>query len=470
MQSCKFKLVFSNWANTSRGLVPLANGLHPKIVDWMNQVISENLDVVPDENYGRIYEVESTYQTPDSGVVFHHINLFYFFKKHYGIENVVSEDAVNEDDSCVYFLPYELERSNIDYFYNSFNFILNGEPITYRFKETLSPRMLELLKKGKVRILLASLTEFSHGKDTLVRLENYFKSIGIDPKYVNYLMGNTIMNYLGDVVQGFSHTSLQQQAEIGRRYPIERSSLGYECDYPRISELDTSKVRSKKFLCWNRTMNRPHRLGLAYLALKYNLLNDGLFSFLHSIHRDSFEQLSILADEPKENIKEYIDKISSMIPYEIDTQDLTPEGKEGFQTNENNKKEYYADTYLHITSETLFDLMSTPFMSEKTFRPLLNLQPFIYVGNYRGLEELRRLGFKTFDGYIDESYDQEQSPKKRFALIEKEIARFASMSMQELHEWYYSLTDILIHNQQHFLTFDKFNPLEDFFARYQNGI
>jgi hypothetical protein len=330
--------------------------------------------------------------------------------------------------------------------------------------------MLSLIRKGKVRILLASLTEFSHGRDTLVRLESRFLKLGVNPKYVNYLMGNTITNYLGGVVQATSHASLQQQAEIGRRYPIERSSLGYECDYPRIADLDPNKIRTKKYLCWNRTMNRPHRLGLAYLALKHNLLNDGLFSFLHGIHRDAVDQLAMLIDDTKENVQLCIDKIASMVPYELDTQDLTPEGKEGFQTNENNKKEFYTDTYLHITSETLFDAVSTPFMSEKTFRPILNLQPFIYVGNYKGLEELRRLGFKTFDGYIDESYDLEPDPKKRFALIEKEIARFSSMSMQELHNWYYSLTYILIYNQQHFLTFDKFNPLEDFFARYQNGI
>ena len=128
------------------------------------------------------------------------------------------------------------------------------------------------------------------------------------------------------------------------------------------------------------------------------------------------------------------------------------------------------DTYLHITSETQLDSYSTPFMSEKTFRPILNLQPFIYMGNYKGLEELRRLGFKTFDGYIDESYDLEPDPKTRFAMIEKEILKFSKMSMQELHDWYYSLTDILIYNQQKFLSMTDFNPIEDFVNRYKDGI
>jgi hypothetical protein len=159
-----------------------------------------------------------------------------------------------------------------------------------------------------------------------------------------------------------------------------------------------------------------------------------------------------------------------MIPYEIDTQDLTPDGKQGFQTNENNKKEIYADSYLHITSETCFDSHGSPFMSEKTFRPILNLQPFIYVGNYKALEELRKLGFKTFDGFIDESYDLEPDPKKRFDMITNEILRFAKMPMEELHSWYYSLKDILIYNQQHFLTFNTLNPLHTLFEGTDHGI
>jgi hypothetical protein len=470
MQDIKCKLVFSNWVKTTTGPAPLANGLHPLIVDWMKRTVDKNPDVVPDPNYGRIYELEGNYQTPGSGVVYHHINLFYYFKLHYGIENVVSEEDIDETDNCIYFLPYELERSNIDCFYNTFDFEIENQKVTYKFSDTLSERLLSFIKRGKVRILLASLTEFSHGKDTLVKLENYFSNLGIPPKYVNYLMGNEVTNYLGEIVQGTSHASLQQQAEIGTRYPIEQSSLGYYCDFPKLEDLDKHKIRPKKFLCWNRAMNRPHRLGLAYLAIKHNLLKDGLFSFLHGVHIHANEQLASLVNEEPESLMSYVNKIKSIVPYELDTQTLNPEGKEGFQSNENNKKEFYTDTYLHLTSETLFDADGSPFMSEKTFRPILNLQPFIYVGNYRGLEELRRLGFKTFDGYIDESYDLVKDPKERFALIEKEILKFTAMNMEELHNWYYSLTDILLHNQRHFLTFKEFNPLEDFFARYQNGI
>ena len=466
MQSNKFKIVYSNWVKET---TPLANGLHPAVVQWIKQKLENDPSLTFNNIYLRCNEIEEHFQKPNSGYIFHHISFYHYFKKHYGEENIVSDTNIVEDDDNTYLLPYELEMSNIEWIYGNLPFKIGERTYEYKFIETLSPSLLQLVKKGKVKILLASLTEFSYGKDTLTKLERFFRSFDIDPVNVIYLVGNTVLNYTGSIIQGSSHATLHQQAEIATRYPIAASSLGYFCDYPKIEDLDKTKYRSKKFLSWNRTMNRPHRIGLAYLALKYDLLKDGMFSFLHGMQNYANSQLEYLIDEDSSVINQYVNKIRSMIPYEIDTHHLPTEKKEGFQSNENNKKEIYVDAYLHITSETLFDSVGTPFLSEKTFRPILNLQPFIYLGNYKGLEEIRRLGFKTFHGYIDESYDLEQDPKKRFALIEKEIKRFSEMSKEELHDWYYSLVDILIYNQKHFLTFNSYNPLHDFLTRLSNG-
>jgi hypothetical protein len=119
---------------------------------------------------------------------------------------------------------------------------------------------------------------------------------------------------------------------------------------------------------------------------------------------------------------------------------------------------------LHITSETDFDNSSTPFLSEKTWRPILNLQPFIYVGNYKSLEKLRSLGFKTFSPFIDEDYDLIKDQRWRFIAIEKEIKKFATMPIEEIHQWYYSITDILIHNQNVLKSYTNHNPIKEIFT------
>jgi hypothetical protein len=51
-------------------------------------------------------------------------------------------------------------------------------------------------------------------------------------------------------------------------------------------------------------------------------------------------------------------------------------------------------------------------------------------------------------------------PKKRFSMVEKEIKKFVDMPIEKIHEWYYSIKDDLIFNQNHLRTFNKFNPVK----------
>lgn len=459
----KYKLVYSTWVQSNDRLVPVANGMHNAVKFW---ILSKNRQIQVSGQYDRISEMESWVQIPYPGTIFKHSNLYYYFKKCYPSENIISEDDIQDDD-CVYIYPIELEGTNVNHVYTKFNFKLKNIPLTNNFNHTLSIKMRNYLKTGKVKIVFSELTEPSCCEMTLKRIEDYLKELGIPGSSIGFLFGNVRKDFreknLGIAHQGTAHATLQQQSDIASRYPILMSSLGYYCDYVRETDLDTRLYRTKKFLSWNRTMERAHRMGICHLALKYNLLPDGVFSFLNNNPRhNQISQVKTLINGTDEEIANIIKSIESILPYEVDTQHLTPDGRTRFQTNENNKKEIYADTYLHITSETQFDSMSSPFLSEKTFRPILNLQPFIYVGNYQGLLEIRRLGFKTFHPFIDESYDLEKEPKKRFELIEKEIKRFGDMSIEELHNWYYSLVDILIYNQRHFLTCINYNPLEDF--------
>jgi hypothetical protein len=68
---------------------------------------------------------------------------------------------------------------------------------------------------------------------------------------------------------------------------------------------------------------------------------------------------------------------------------------------------------------------------------------------------LRKLGFKTFSGFIDESYDDEPDTSKRIAMITKEINRLSAMPIGELHNLYWTMEDILVHNYNHFLDYYK---------------
>jgi hypothetical protein len=81
--------------------------------------------------------------------------------------------------------------------------------------------------------------------------------------------------------------------------------------------------------------------------------------------------------------------------------------------------------HIEVVLET--NIYECGWFTEKTAKCLAAGKPFILLGVQGQLAELQRLGFKTFAPWIDESYDQETNPEKRFDMICNEIQRLAKM-------------------------------------------
>lgn len=88
---------------------------------------------------------------------------------------------------------------------------------------------------------------------------------------------------------------------------------------------------------------------------------------------------------------------------------------------------------------------------KNTLRAIANFHPFIVAGNPGTLSLLREMGFKTFTGFIDESYDEIENPEERGMMVISEVKRLCSLSENEIHEWYLSLLPILTYNAEHLL-------------------
>jgi hypothetical protein len=89
----------------------------------------------------------------------------------------------------------------------------------------------------------------------------------------------------------------------------------------------------------------------------------------------------------------------------------------------------------------------TGFITEKTFKPIANLQPFIIVSTPFVLRALRYSGYKTFGDYIDESYDTIQDPDDRLRAVAQVAIKLANMSHEQHVVLMYQIKPILIHNQ-----------------------
>ena len=74
-------------------------------------------------------------------------------------------------------------------------------------------------------------------------------------------------------------------------------------------------------------------------------------------------------------------------------------------------------------------------------------RPFIIFGACRQLEAFRSLGFKTFDGVIDESYDLIEDKGERWL---KALDSMMLLAEEDPKEVYSQLENVLNHNKNHF--------------------
>lgn len=96
-----------------------------------------------------------------------------------------------------------------------------------------------------------------------------------------------------------------------------------------------------------------------------------------------------------------------------------------------------------------FNEFKTIFITEKTWRSIFYKRPFILMGNYRTLEYLKSLGFRTFDCMWNEDYDNIHSPpdrEKACLNLLKEVCD--TYTTESMHEKLYSkeVQEILRHN------------------------
>lgn len=107
--------------------------------------------------------------------------------------------------------------------------------------------------------------------------------------------------------------------------------------------------------------------------------------------------------------------------------------------------ELYDKTFCAVVNESIFaQPLST--ISEKPLNAIQNYKPFVLIGPPNSLGMLKQMGFKTFEDYWDESYDQEINHEKRLIKILKILDTIGNMSIDECRSMYVEMLPILEHN------------------------
>jgi hypothetical protein len=214
----------------------------------------------------------------------------------------------------------------------------------------------------------------------------------------------------------------------------------------------------KKFLNFNRRW-RLHRPTFVMMLKQAGLLDQGfislaksdcgsrwdeqLWSTIVSMHQD-FPHIVSMAYDMK-------DELMDMPDLYLDEQDLVTNRADIEMTTAHNK--LYEQSYFSLVSETNFYTVHTGyeasrFLSEKAWKPILFKHPFLMISTPGILSALRQIGYKTFEGVIDETYDTIQDDGHRLEAIVRETQRLCAFNDKEREDFIRGCTPILEHNFQ----------------------
>lgn len=218
-----------------------------------------------------------------------------------------------------------------------------------------------------------------------------------------------------------------------------------------VKQVNTQE-RSKKFTCLNR-MDKPFRKLFAASLWYHGLTNDAYFSYTGMRYQK--EYLETVKDPVYKWDKWWnetgllFNNFDMHVPFTCDA--LTDAEHNNHKLID---KKFYSDAYWNFVVETHFNKHNL-FLTEKTFKPILNMQPFIIVGAPGSLKLLRELGYETFGEWIDESYDKIKNDEERMHVCFEIAYELASMSHSEHITMMKEMIPVLAHNQQVFLESKK---------------
>jgi hypothetical protein len=194
-----------------------------------------------------------------------------------------------------------------------------------------------------------------------------------------------------------------------------------------IKKIKKLEDRDKLFTCLQRRPRLCRFINL-YNIYRYNLDKSGFYS----LRLSSFDPVRGYADTFRRN-RDW--KIQSE-NFKTATREFTKfiktlKGRESYQCDDvdlnvnlalNLNSNHYLDSYFHVVVESLID-SEVMFFTEKIYKPIICGAPFFVLGNRGSIRELHNLGFKTFDKWWDESYDDDFShwerSKKVFSILEE---------------------------------------------------
>jgi len=327
----------------------------------------------------------------------------------------------------------------------------------FNLSDFIPKYVLEKIKKNELKLILHNT---GHGQQEAI--ENLYKDVIL--KYNLPFDSVIISSESADMHQAGAYVSKKNNLPMPRFF-FATEFEGYYSDYAKNQQVKFNnfelKTYNKKFLCLNGFYRR-HRAALITMLSGLNLLDKGIISYnikdggatpedTYAFMQEFFAhipEVKLILETKKEDLL----KLNSIL---LDRPFNPPDNLAVVMPEHDT---YFNDTFFSVVTETNypdFDPVNHipilpnrvgRLLSEKIFRTIYFKHPFIMISNSQSLKLLKDLGYKTFDGLIDESYDSETDNSVRIYKVAKEVERLCNMSEEQTHDFISRAKEICEYN------------------------
>lgn len=309
--------------------------------------------------------------------------------------------------------------------------------------DLIPPVVLEDCRNDRALIVVDNLNEGFQSDDLYVFWHTACARHGLDPRNVVFMTSNLLdesgylewakANHMDRLVNiiGFCHLQYQQINCLSTTY----RNLTWD-DHAAVKSSNGKNI--KLFNCLNR-VRRPHREYLMLRFIESDLHEQGLIS------HDRLEHHGWMNYGISEEVMQ---RAGSLLPLVVDDHDF--DNNKAMQIN----TDIYLRSWVSVITEThAFDDPHSLFISEKPWKPVYAMQPFMVLGHRNTLDTMRKMGYRTFDGLLDETYDALDFAD-RASMIINNLRKLSVI--RDKWGWLQECREIVEHNKRMFMAQEIF--------------
>lgn len=339
---------------------------------------------------------------------------------------------------------------NFDKPFSYFIHVHHNQPLWAKNLDVIPNNILEEVRKGNCKLVFDNTLEGkSIGGDEF--LNPFYKSIDklkLPTKNIYFITNNLVaekthkeydrddkINIVSVMWNVFDVQRLKHQGDLPKKV-----STDMEYKYKSVNAFKT-----KHFLKINRT-NRDER-DIFMLFLNFEKLFDKCLVSFPELHKSTNYQSQFYKYTQQENIND----LKSKLPFDIDKTDEMNHGPAGvglgkFDADLPFDPIHYRNTFISIVMGAFPFDTSGYHLHSSTFNPMYCGHPIIQFAPYKTLEVMKQYGFKTFDKWWDESYDDEPNGVKRLQMVMDLVLKISQYEEKDLLHMYNDMKETLQHN------------------------